>query len=269
VGGILANQIKIHIYQMIDIIFSITKYIVNNNSPLMSPIKIVEAFCFQIFTRVTGSVLSKKLFNGAELILYPRCNSSSLFVYSDIPDKEEVMLLRKLADKNTVFIDVGANIGSYSLLMKDVVKDCFAFEPHPVSYRRTKMNFLNNNLNENNVINVALSNKSGQVFFSNMEDHLTENKIVNNAKGAIEVEAAKLDDWVKTMKFEKSVNFVVKIDVEGHENEMFEGGKKFFENKRVKGIVFESFDGKKLVKYLEEMGYKVNKISENNYWAKR
>lgn len=247
----------------------IIRYIIKNNWPIMWLPKIGEAFFYQIFQRTSNSLLSKKLFNGKKIILFPKCNVSSLFIYSDFPDKKEIFLLRKMADKNTVFFDIGANIGSYSIMMADKVKDVYAFEPYPLSFERAKMNFLLNGMDESKVINKALSNVNSKVYFSDMKDNLTENKIVKTRCNSIMIEAVKLDDWIKNNKFNRRSKYLVKIDVEGHEKEVFEGGKKFFKNYPIIGIIFESFDSKILMKYLKDLDYRVKKISDNNYWAKK
>lgn len=231
--------------------------------------KIGEAFFYQIFQRTSNSLLSKKLFNGKKIILFPKCNVSSLFVYSNIPDKKEIFLLRRMADKNTVFLDIGANIGSYSIMMADRVKEVYAFEPYPLSFERVKMNFLLNGMDESKVINKALSNVNSKVYFSDMKDNLTENKIVYTKNNSIMVEAVILDDWVKNNKFNKQGKYLLKIDVEGHEKEVFEGGEMFLKNYPIIGVIFECFNDKTLIRYLKDLGYKVKKISDNNYWAEK
>lgn len=250
-------------------VIMIARYIANNNPPLMWIPKILEAFVYQIVSRSTNLILSKKLFNGKQLFLYPRCNVSSLFVYSDIPDEKEISLLRKMADKETVFLDIGANVGNYCIMMADKVKSAYAFEPYPLSCQRAKMNFLLNGMDEKGVINNALSNKNSKVYFSNLKDNLTENKIVKSKYNSIIVSAIKLDDWIKDNKFRKQNKYLVKIDVEGHEKEVFEGGENFFKTYPISGIIFECFDDKELFGYLKSINYNVKKISENNYWARK
>lgn len=247
----------------------IVGYILKNNRPIMWLPKIIEAFFYQLFQRTTGSLLTKNLFNGKKIILFPKCNVSSLFIYSDIPDKKEIYWLRKAANKKTIFLDIGANIASYSIMMADRVGSVYAFEPYPLSFSRSKMNFLLNGIDEGRVVNRALSNRNAKVYFSNMENNLTENRIVKEKDNSIVVKAIKLDDWIKDEKFGKDDEYLVKIDVEGHEREVLEGGRYFFQNYKIKGVVFECFSNGQVFDFFEKNGYKVGKISENNYWARK
>lgn len=100
----------------------ILKYITQKNQGLNIVKYLVFGFIFQIFKRLTKSVVSKKIFNQKSIFLYPNCNVSTMFAYTDIPDKEEIYLLRELANNSdgeneVVFLDIGANIGSYSVCM--------------------------------------------------------------------------------------------------------------------------------------------------------
>lgn len=250
-------------------VIMIVRYIVNNNPPLIWIPKILEAFVYQIVSRSTNLILSKKLFNGKQLFLFPRCNVSSLFIYSEIPDKKEINILRKIADEDTVFLDIGANVGSYCIMMADKVNKVYAFEPYPISCQRAKMNFLLNGMDEKRVINNALSNKNSKVYFSDLKDNLTENRIVSTKSNSIRVNAIKLDGWIKINKFKGDDEYLVKIDVEGHEKEVLRGGKHFFTEYNVRGVIFEYFGDKKLLKMFDDFGYNVKKVDGNNYWAEK
>lgn len=113
----------------------IIKYIIQKNRGLYIFKYLVLGFIFQIFKRVTKSIVSKKIFNGKKIFLYPNCNVSSMYTYTDIPDKQEIGILRNLLkngeDRREVFLDIGANIGSYSVSMMDLCDEIIAFEPHP------------------------------------------------------------------------------------------------------------------------------------------
>jgi hypothetical protein len=61
---------------------------------------------------------------------------------------------------------------------------------------------------------------------------------------------------------------VLKVDVEGFEKQVFEGGKNFLSNYNVLGIIFECFDKKDVFKVLNDHGYNnIEKLSENNFLA--
>ena len=76
--------------------FGILKYIVKNNSGLAILKYLMFGFLFQIFKRIIKSIISREIFNGKRLFMYPNCNVASMYAYSDIPDKDEIEILRDL-----------------------------------------------------------------------------------------------------------------------------------------------------------------------------
>jgi FkbM family methyltransferase len=166
-------------------------------------------------------------------------------------------------------MDIGANIGSYSISMMDICDKIVAFEPHPYTNQRCKMNFLLNDFSEYNVKQLALSNETGKMNFSDYGGSSTINHIVNDNTG-IEVEVTTLDKFIIENNFSKDDKYVIKIDVEGFEEQVFEGGKDFLLNYDIKGIIFECFSQDIVFKILNKYGYvDIKKISENNYFAKK
>lgn len=249
----------------------ILKYITQKNKGLDIIKYLIFGFIFQIFKRITKSVVSKKIFNQKSIFLYPNCNVSTMFAYTDIPDKEEIYLLRELAnhsdgENEVVFLDIGANIGSYSVCMMDICNKIIAFEPHPFTAKRCKMNFLLNNFYDSNVKQLALSNEIGKIHFSDFGGSSTVNHIVEN--GGIEVAVSTLDNFAKENNLTNDMSYILKVDVEGFEKQVFEGGKEFLTNYDVKGIIFECFSKDEVFVVLKSYGYtNIEKLSENNYFA--
>lgn len=252
---------------------SILKYIVSKNRGLNIFKYLFIGVVFQIFKRITRSIISMKIFNGKNIYIYPNCNVSSMYAYTKIPDKDEIMTLRSLVLANgggdIIFFDIGANIGSYSISMMDICDKIIAFEPHPYTVKRCKMNFLLNNISENNVKQLALSNETGRIHFSDYGGSSTINHILNDKNG-IKVESLRLDDFVVQGSFKKSSKYIIKVDVEGYEEQVFEGGMDFLTNYPVLGIIFECVSNDKVFELLNSYGYiNIKKLSEHNYFAKK
>ena len=203
--------------------------------------------------------------------MYPNCNISSMYAYTDIPDKQEIILLRKIIKENGggVFIDIGANVGSYSISMMDICDEIVAFEPHPYTNKRCKMNFLLNDFLESDVKQLALSDEVGKIHFSDYGGSSTVNHIVYDNTG-IEVEVTTLDKFIEQNNFSKRKKYIIKIDVEGFEEQVLKGGENFLVNYDIKGIIFECFSQKNVFKILKSYGFgNIIKLSENNYFAKK
>ncbi|WP_417541612.1 FkbM family methyltransferase [Methylophaga thalassica] len=252
----------------------IINYIFKNNTGLAVIKYLILGFLYQVFKRTTHSVISHKIFNGKQLFLYPTCNISTMFMYTDIPDKNELLHIRDLiknSDKSVMFLDIGANIGSYSVAVMDICNDVIAFEPHPYTNMRCKMNFLLNGVSEKCVKNFALSNKSGKIKFSDFGGSSTVNHIVDeDSQNGIEVEVSTLDLFWEDSSNCQNFNYVLKVDVEGFEKQVFEGGEKFLKDGAVIGIIFECFDDNEVFDLLNSYGYlDIKRLSANNFLAKK
>ena len=161
-----------------------------------------------------------------------------------------------------VILDVGANVGAYSKLIRganSVVRIC-AFEPHPKTYLK-----LTGNLAALNVetYNVAVGSESGRLDLFDYADEdgsshatLYQDVIERIHKGHStkhEVEVIKLDSFVRSQGIEQVA--LLKIDTEGHELEVLHGFLQFIRANKVSVIQFE----------FNEMNI-VSKASFRDFW---
>lgn len=132
------------------------------------------------------------------------------------------------------FVDVGANIGYFSMLAaQQKAGKVLAIEPAPKIYDMLNMNVKHNMFD--NVIetfNLALSGKSGTLrFVSSLgpKSHL-EYTVDNEHKGlpAIKVKVTTLDDLLRDKKEIRKIDFI-KVDIEGAEYDFLLGADKTIE----------------------------------------
>ncbi len=120
-----------------------------------------------------------------------------------------------------VYIDVGANIGTTLIPAAKLIKvgKAIGIEPHPKIYSYLKDNMLLNDLeNRVELHNCALGNEHGYLHFSSkIADD--QNRVLCNGKG-IKVPTKLLDDFGEI----HSLIDLIKIDVEGYEKFVIEGG---------------------------------------------
>ncbi|MBS0289710.1 MAG: FkbM family methyltransferase [Proteobacteria bacterium] len=249
-------------------IINLLRYIYQNNAWYEFPFRVCQAIWYQCQKRLLRKICVKTLFNGTKIFLFPGNPVCSSFVYTKIPDKQEIIALRSLCDNNTIFLDVGANVGAYSLLLLDKVKTVYAFEAHPTTAKYCKMNFLLNQLNETQVLEVAVSDNNEDKFFSNKAQGCPTNQVVSSQNNSIKVAAISLDQFIQLQNF-KPLSFIIKIDVEGYEAEVFKGAQILLRDYFVKGIIFEKFSSKnnEIIKMLGEFGFEVKPIGNNNMLA--
>lgn len=139
---------------------------------------------------------------------------------------DELLFLRKLLQENDLLIDVGANIGLWSLVGADLAK-VIAIEPNPTTFNKLAENVKFNGLHDQvTLVNKAVSDRSKRVVFQCMAEHNTSG-ISEHADGGMELEAIALDDLLSGIPTESKI--VIKVDTEGHEMESLAGATKLIE----------------------------------------
>lgn len=131
--------------------------------------------------------------------------------------RTEAVLLRKLVRPGMHVIDVGANLGLYSLLLSRLVEpngSVLAFEPEPNLFAILKENCVRNNANNLTLFQCALGRTSGRVSFHRSAFNSGDNRLerASMAHDAVEVKVERFDDLQPDSKPD-----FVKIDVQGHE----------------------------------------------------
>jgi len=134
-------------------------------------------------------------------------------------------------------VDVGANVGYYTLLAAEAVGPTgrvFAFEPDPVAFA-----LLEDNVRLSGATNViaeqkALSNEPGSIKLFLAAQNKGDHRIVQ-VKGqdrpSVDIEAVAFDQWIRTHPVANggSVDFI-KIDTQGAEAVILEGMKETLKN---------------------------------------
>jgi FkbM family methyltransferase len=129
-------------------------------------------------------------------------------------------------------VDVGANIGDFSLGMTHFGKKIFAIEPGISNYRELKANLSLNAIENIIPLNLAAHNKNEIVY---LEGNTSDMRV--NSRGSQLVEAVAIDDLAENREI--SIIDLLKIDVQGHEIAVLEGLSHFLQDKRVKAILIE------------------------------
>ena len=138
------------------------------------------------------------------------------------------------AREGTCVFDVGANMGYYTLLAARAVgpSGCvFAFEPEPHNFDLLARNVAENGFTNVRLVRAAVSSGPGgarlHVDEANFGAHSFEAGSVPTPSGrSVEVETVPLDDFVEAARPFEAV--LVKIDVQGAEALVVEGGRRFF-----------------------------------------
>lgn len=181
-------------------------------------------------------------------------------IYVGLHEFNDMGFLLHFLRKEDTFLDIGANVGSYTLLASGYVgANSIAFEPVPVTFNILSKNITLNQLSSKVVLlNIALGNKKGQLKFSSNLD------AVNHVIAENEIEHETISVEVSTLnEFEGYKPSLLKIDVEGFETDVIKGGHDLLKSNQTKAIIIElngsggryGYDEQKIHYYLLEIGY--------------
>ncbi len=138
----------------------------------------------------------------------------------------EIRVLKILLDHVKVFVDVGANVGLYTMLARQAGKRVIAFEPLDQNLRFLYKNLFQNGYADVEVYPVALSSQPGvaTIYGASMMASLIE-KWGEAAPSAQQTVAISSLDIILGDRF-SDVPMLIKVDVEGHEYDVLMGSKK-------------------------------------------
>jgi FkbM family methyltransferase len=134
---------------------------------------------------------------------------------------EELDFLREHVPAGGVFVDIGANVGTYALVLARQVGahgKVIAVEPHPVTHARLTFNNNASGYTQTRLVAAAASDSDGELMIATDGDNLGASHIVTGAAtaGAIKVAALRLQRILE----EAGITTVdaLKIDIEGFED---------------------------------------------------
>lgn len=177
-------------------------------------------------------------------------------------------------NKRILFIDIGADIGYYSILIGNKFKEkikIFSFEPLPGSFFLLKENIEINDLSKVIVpLNFSLSDSEEDLYINfNPLSPGDSSFIYDSEKGfKIKVKVKKLDDILGDIVKDFDTVFV-KMDVEGFEEKVLRGGEKFLENLKEGFFLIEDFINPEIVNFLERNNFKFlcKLTAYNSFWS--
>lgn len=194
------------------------------------------------------------------MVIYKNDNvvSTSLALYGEYCDAE-VQILARFLTPNSLYIDIGTNIGYHAIAINQLVGcPVIGFEPHPNHFAVAAMNCVDKKIQ---LIHSAVGNKKGTLLIKDFDPSTVGNfGEVGISDEGIEVNSIKLDDA------KLPLCTVIKIDVEGHELEVLKGATKVIKQFRPI-IMYEALDIKDWSachKFIESKKYKQYWIAVKN-----
>ena len=154
--------------------------------------------------------------------------------------------------ENLTFWDIGANIGLYSIYnsLKNPKSTTIAFEPSSSNLRVLTRNISINNLEKNiKVVSMPLTNKK-TIFQEMKEGQFIEGGAMNSFGEKFDFEGKEFQTTMKYNLLGTTMNYFIensileipdyiKIDVDGIEHLILEGGDKFLTHQKVRSLSIE------------------------------
>ena len=142
------------------------------------------------------------------------------YVEEVLRDEEYKFLLDGIKKKkDLVVIDIGSNIGAFSLYVYDIASQIYAIEPLPELVHTINKTVKENQLNKIRTYMLAIGDSTGKRMFNRVEP-VSAGASFLSSKGTQEVNAMTLNDFCKERRI-KHID-LLKIDTEGEELKIIE-----------------------------------------------
>ena len=192
---------------------------------------------WQLGSRMLGLPMVFPFVENSKLIVEKGMTGATGNIYAGLHEFEDMAFTLHLLGPGDLFADVGANIGSYTILASAVTgSHSISMEPVPSTFSHLKHNVQINNVEELvQLVNAGVGSSSSKLRFTKDAD--TVNHVVLNddhLENTIEVDVSTLDEICK-----RKTPVLIKMDVEGFEYEALKGAKNILADDHLQSLIIE------------------------------
>lgn len=240
-------------------VLRILKFVWNHPLNTNSRIAAIGRFIkWQINSRLSRFPILYPITSNAKIFVWKGLTGATGNLYCGLMEYEDMGFLLHYLKSSDLFIDIGANVGAYTVLASgEINAKSISIEPIPSTYRKLIDNIAINHLDDKvTALNIGLGKEEASMKFTKSLD--TVNHVaVEGEKDIIEVQVNTLDGICPSMP-----NFL-KIDVEGFETEVLLGAPKVMASEELNAIIIElngsgkryGFDEDKIHESLVQYGF--------------
>jgi len=166
-------------------------------------------------------------FNNYEFPFYLNLNDDTainLFLNNGLSHEKGLLsILNKISNKNNVFWDIGSNYGFYPhhILNNNLFLESICFEPNPNNYDLLSLTLKNQNNFKTYNFGIGEKKSFLNFYYSKNRSDLGSFSPVANYKNT-RIKKIEINSIDNVLKFISKPD-IIKIDVEGFENEVFKG----------------------------------------------
>ena len=196
---------------------------------------------------------------------------SLLLSINKIYEKNETNFVKDSVNKGDIVIDIGANIGYYTLMFAKLVGDTgkiYSFEPDPRNFLILEKNIQINGYNNIILEKKAVSNKLGKAtLYVNENSAGSSMHKPNNVVDQIYVDLITLDNYFEVNAITPDF---IKIDIEGYELNALKGMESILQSSDKTKIMIEynpltkkelNSDPMNSLAFLSELGFKFKDLN--------
>lgn len=156
--------------------------------------------------------------------------------YFGLLEFEDMCFLIHLLRDVDLFVDVGANIGSYTILASGHVgAKTISIEPLPSTFRRLENNVRYNDLDHRvTLCNQGVGEDEGKLWFTTSLDAMNHVATESDYGDKLEVPVTRLDDLLGDQQ-----PLCIKIDVEGFEARVLDGSTQTLGASALRAVILE------------------------------
>ncbi|MCD4803668.1 MAG: FkbM family methyltransferase [Anaerolineales bacterium] len=243
---------------------------------LFSGYKIRDRFQWidQLYKRVNRGLAPKTARVHGHTMFIDQDDSMGLALNGEY-EPVETKLILELVKPGAAILDIGANIGYYSLLFAKLTGpsgQVFAFEPDPYSYDLLQQNILENGYTNIFAFQLGVSDQNEELVlcrdpFNNLDHRVLKSDVKDNIEN---VRVVKLDDFLQEHSA-RPIDFI-KMDIQGSEGWALEGMKELIKDSKTIQILTEyepqrldqsGYGGVNFLLQLEKMGFELIDIDQN------
>jgi FkbM family methyltransferase len=188
----------------------------NSNNKINALLRFLK---WQIAVRISPYPIVYPFTENSKLIISRGMTGATGNLYCGLHEFCDMSFLLHILRSDDIFVDVGANIGSYTILASaEIGANTVSIEPVPVTFGYLKSNILINNVG--NIVeahNIGIAGTKGIIRFTKSLDTVNHVATIEETD-LIEVQTITLDDLLHDIS-----PYLIKIDVEGYETEVFKG----------------------------------------------
>ena len=197
----------------------------------------------EILSKMGNGIRSDFIIMDGQKLFLDKEDSLMLSIKNNDHELTEIKFLKQIIKNGDTVLDLGANIGVYTLIFAKLVGKSghvFAFEPDPTNFEILSKNVKENKHENVTLVQKAVSEKNDKIkLFVSKRNHASHRIFDSEEKrNSIEVDVITLDTYFKKNK--NPINFI-KMDVEGVEGATLLGASNIIKNSKDLVITMEYF----------------------------